>query len=378
MPNRRERAGEPPGSFEGFDLPEQNWFRMPNYWTDITADITNIAELKVVEYILRHTWGYREFGIKKHITVDEFIRGRKRKDGSRMDKGTGLSERSVRYGLADALRDDLIEEEVDASDRARVKKYYSLKMKPSVDRRGGEVPDADIPEELAERGVQDLPAGVQSLHPGVQDLPPRGAEFAPRTEKETLGQYLEDELISNERNSNIYHSKDKDAKLSTALRIQSTVDNPRGREGLTDASERPPAPTGWTAVTEVAHRLFAKEEPPEGSDYAGRRGRPPKLSDRCARRVAEDSEWLHDHHTPVKSNISRAAWLWKDSGLPEPTFYDLLGEAKSKARDETKPKKHCPDHPGTYNRMPLYFAAIEQLLGLRDEHGRRVGESRPA
>ena len=41
---------------------------MPDNWTDISAAITNIAELKVVQYILRHTWGYREYDIKKHIT----------------------------------------------------------------------------------------------------------------------------------------------------------------------------------------------------------------------------------------------------------------------------------------------------------------------
>src|SRR4051812_35219803 len=84
-------------SFQGFDPPESNYFRLPNSWTDITASIDNLAELKVVEYILRHTWGFQEYGIKKHITVDEFVSGRRLSDGSRMDKGTGLSERAVRY-----------------------------------------------------------------------------------------------------------------------------------------------------------------------------------------------------------------------------------------------------------------------------------------
>jgi hypothetical protein len=61
-------------TFEGFSKPEANFFRLPNEWTDITAGIDNIAELKVVQYILRHTWGYQEYSIKKHITIDEFIR----------------------------------------------------------------------------------------------------------------------------------------------------------------------------------------------------------------------------------------------------------------------------------------------------------------
>src|SRR3954463_7587995 len=106
MPRRKnDRSG-----FPGFDRPESNFFRMPNNWTNITAEINNIAELKVVEYILRHTWGFQEYGIKKRITVDEFMKGRKHQDGTRLDKGTGLSERAVRYGLQNALKDGLIEE----------------------------------------------------------------------------------------------------------------------------------------------------------------------------------------------------------------------------------------------------------------------------
>ena len=77
--------------FQGFDKPESNWFRMPNSWTDITAAINSIAALKVVEYILRHTWGYQEYGLKKHITIDEFVSGRRRQDGERIDRGTGFA-----------------------------------------------------------------------------------------------------------------------------------------------------------------------------------------------------------------------------------------------------------------------------------------------
>src|SRR3954451_6482859 len=134
-----KRNQAPPTTFTGFDRPESNWFRMPNSWTDITAEINNLAELKVVEYILRHTWGYQEYGLKKHITIDEFVNGRRRADGTRMDKGTGLSERAVYDGLRKAVERGLIDEAVDASDRGRVKKFYSLHMRhgapddPTVD-----------------------------------------------------------------------------------------------------------------------------------------------------------------------------------------------------------------------------------------------------
>lgn len=155
--------------FPGFDRPESNWFKMPVDWTNITAGIGNIAEIKVIEYILRHTWGYQEYGLKKHITIDEFVRGRKRQDGSRLDQGTGLSERAVRYGLEKALEDGVIEEEVDESDRGRIKKSYSVRMK-----------EESAPE------LRDLRPGVQALHLPLQSLPAGGAGSAPRAEKDTL------------------------------------------------------------------------------------------------------------------------------------------------------------------------------------------------
>ncbi len=162
--------------FPGFDRPESNFFRMPNSWTDITAEIDSIAELKVVEYILRHTWGYQEYGIKKHITIDEFVNGRRRQDGNRLDKGTGLSEQAVYDGLRKAVENGLIEEEVDDADRGRVKKFYSLRMRE---------------EAAAADPLQDLQPGVLSLHPGRQSLQGRGATPAPRTEKDTRERHLD-------------------------------------------------------------------------------------------------------------------------------------------------------------------------------------------
>src|SRR6266699_2277921 len=115
-------------TFEGFVPPTKNYFPMPNEWIDICAEITSSAELKVIQYVLRHTWGYREFGICKTISVDEFQHGRKRQDGSRMDKGTRLSNHSVIDGLRAAEKHGYLICEVDKSDLARTRKSYALKM----------------------------------------------------------------------------------------------------------------------------------------------------------------------------------------------------------------------------------------------------------
>src|SRR6266849_6682251 len=120
-------------TFDGFSKPEANFFRLPNEWTDITAQVTSLAEMKLVEYVLKHTWGYSEFDVVKKITTDEFMNGRKKKSGERVDNGTGLSKPSVIAGLKSAVKHGLLEEEIDDRDRARIKKYYKLKMRNPIE-----------------------------------------------------------------------------------------------------------------------------------------------------------------------------------------------------------------------------------------------------
>src|SRR5437764_2601603 len=165
----------PQPMFPGFSKPEANFFRLPNEWTDITAHITSLAEIKLVEYVLKHTWGYSEFDMVKKITTDEFMYGRKKKDGTRIDSGTGLSKPSVIAGLKSAVIHGLLEEETDERDKARIKKYYKLKMKTPIE------------EDEPQRGKTN--ADVKNLYIGVKNFNIRGKTSLQRSEKDTLERY---------------------------------------------------------------------------------------------------------------------------------------------------------------------------------------------
>src|SRR6266568_5762183 len=158
--------------FAGFSTPEANFFRLPNEWTDITAHITSLAEMKLVEYVLKHTWGYSEFDMVKKITTDEFMYGRKKKDGTRIDIGTGLSKPSVIEGLNNAVKHGLLEVEIDDSDKARIKKYYKLRMK--------------TPMKEAEPEENVVHADVKNVNIGVKNFNSRGKKSLQRSEKDTL------------------------------------------------------------------------------------------------------------------------------------------------------------------------------------------------
>lgn len=149
--------------FKGFSEPKANYSKLPHQLIDALPLFSSKAELAVVLYILRHTWGYHDS--EKKITLDEFEYGRKDRNGQRMDSGVGMSRHSVITGLRDAETHGFIAVFTDDSDKGRVKKFYSL-----------------VTEE-----------GLKSCTPEVKELHPRGKELSPRSEKDTIGEIPEKE-----------------------------------------------------------------------------------------------------------------------------------------------------------------------------------------
>lgn len=88
----------------GFQEPQQNYFRLPNTWLELLAAIRkayknrSLAPIKVLEYIIKHTWGWQKFDTGVRLSLDEIMHGRWQGRG-RADQGTGLSVNAVRGAL---------------------------------------------------------------------------------------------------------------------------------------------------------------------------------------------------------------------------------------------------------------------------------------
>ncbi len=118
--------GDEKSGFPGFVPPVSNWFALPNNWTDICAKLSH-AEIVVLQYILRHTWGFHTD--KRSLTIDDFLTGRKHTDGTPMDIGTGLkSDRSVKTALKKLIQKGYIIRTSDNRDKARIKQTYAPRM----------------------------------------------------------------------------------------------------------------------------------------------------------------------------------------------------------------------------------------------------------
>ena len=166
--------------FQGFVPPVDDYFRMPNEWINICAGINSLAELKIVQYVLRHTWGYQDYDGVRKLTLDEFMHGRKRRDGTRIDKGTGLSDRGVKDGIALAIEHGYLICEIDDRDRARIKKSYGIKMI-------SELTDRKIlpPKQKSDRKNSPIPDG-KNLPTGRKNSPINKEESSYRSEKDTI------------------------------------------------------------------------------------------------------------------------------------------------------------------------------------------------
>lgn len=134
---------QPKEKFGGFVPPVSNYCKLPIAFIEAFPLFSSLAELMVVLYILRHTWGYQEFDEGKRITLDEFMNGRKRRNGTRIDDGTGLTKSAVLSGLSKAIDDGFIAVEVNAFDKARVQKFYQLNMREGYESHTSEVGQSD-------------------------------------------------------------------------------------------------------------------------------------------------------------------------------------------------------------------------------------------
>lgn len=166
--------------FEGFEPITGNFTMTPNQAYALMPDLSG-AEFKVLFYIVRHTFGFQDKS--KRITLDEFVNGRKRTDGTRIDNGTGIARSTVVPTLQSLVAGGYINRETDDADKARVKHVYSLRMRDDTSLKIGQV-------------------GSENQTPEVRKSDPGGPKTVPRSEKETKERnYKKEKKIADAENA---------------------------------------------------------------------------------------------------------------------------------------------------------------------------------
>src|SRR5713101_115053 len=148
-------------------------FRGPNYtpvpdelFDELLPDLT-LAELRVLLYVMRRTFGFKKGSDR--ISKSQLENGIVKRDGQLLDRGTGLSRRAVRVAI-----------------HSLVEKGILLKRSRFSDAKGHEATEYALNIIGQDPWVQNTPGGTD---PGVQSTQGPSSRFlgAPSLHKSTQG-----------------------------------------------------------------------------------------------------------------------------------------------------------------------------------------------
>jgi hypothetical protein len=308
MPREKELAD---------DLPEIDWSRFaglaaPSY-TQTPDEIFDWimaylkgAELKVLLYIVRRTFGFKKAA--DAISLEQLCNGIVRRDGRRLDLGTGLKRQTVLAALRSLREKNLIVslQQYDATSGSRPT-VYALNMRQSE--------GLGTPPRIGE-SLQAYPGAYQNIPPGMPlktpGSPPGDGGVDRDQPREYAAQYPQE----------------------------------------TDDQETEKQETGNSK---------SSKGPPIGKNQ----GDGPRVySTYISQVMADFSRLLHDS-AHERSNRTRAMRLWAESGLDEQTFVDMLHEARTitQAR-QVELEATDGSAEGTKNRMPYFFRVVEDLVDM--------------
>ncbi|SRR5713226_1472913 len=292
-------------TFYGFALPdEENYFSILHDWKMIGAHINNLAEYKIVDYILQITWGTGNPYNRVPLTIESLMHGYVDDEGERIDDGTGLSRQSVITGIEKAIKHGLIEREIeywkDEDGRTRTTRYYGLKFYAPA-----EVNNLDFdnfPMESAVEIVDSEPDQTSQVNDLDFDDNQPVEPFVPES--------LNRVPLSN--NSNNIHI-DSNSNIIRITERQEFVDRQRGKE---------------------KYPAFIRSDIKELSCDLG------------------DGEH-------IASNIAQTSKIYEQSGMSQDQFAKLLYKVKEIARGKVIKKLNSQGRP---NRMPYFFSCLKKSL----------------
>ncbi len=398
--------------FRGFSGP--NYTPVPDeLFDELMVDISG-AELKVLLYIIRRTIGFNRDA--DTISLSQMLNGIRLADGRVLDRGVGLSKKTLLLALRTLEeRRIILTERRQSVERGNEPTVYQLNVigQDGSDAAGnapappaGEETIPPLGEKVRQGGLDGksrLPLGEKLPQPlGGKSTPSPRGKNSPTQETvlretvrgETVGQKTAgstdfDHVETTRQNREAFSFSKASPSVATARRpeIASAATSsgvrtdgqrqpqPASRGLLSaDRPARPePAPASDDAST---HHLDDRRPatgsygalrgtPADASRPAGRREPPPRLPSYLADLVTRYSEELHDpDHVP--QNLGQAGRLWEQSGWSEASFGQALTEAKAiTLKSNVKKRARVGGELGARNKMPFYFTVLRDILGMK-------------
>jgi hypothetical protein len=335
--------------FRGYAGP--NYTPVPDELFDEQLPDLSGAELKVLLYVIRRTFGFKRES--DNISLSQMLNGLRTRDGRILDRGVGLSKKT----LLQAIK-SLEEQNIILTERRRSQE------------KGDEPTSYRLNVRAAAAQEETTPPVGEKLHHGGggKTPPPPWGKNSPT--QETVVQETDCDLSKFERS----HDEKKTERPG------------REEETTTVASSAEEAPDRLVPLAEIVrlrqqgaligHQDEAGKEQTAaaGDSVPGRRGRPPGSVDDREHLMAYLQDFARElgDESPLASTVTRAYRIFAAANIPAARWSDYLYQARAVTQEHTgQITKRATDGGGAgprqKNKMPYYFAVLEQLVGLRAE-----------
>ncbi len=333
-------------SFSGFDAP--NYTQVPDQVFDELLTQLSGAELKVLLYIIRRTFGFKKES--DNISLSQMMNGITTRDGQALDRGVGLSKKTLLAAINMLEESHIIKTERRSSiEKGDEPTVYRLVISRASEHRDEGKSTPPVGEKVHQGG------GVESTPGG------RGKNY---TTQETVKQQTDINLSTIRRASPI--GKNENERITPITRPDASI------------------PRRFTRTQSNTHRHDeqGRGRTTNGSfegvgSVIGRVQQPASPQPDEARQVIleyiEDFAREFSDQAPLKSSTTRAHNLYLQSALPVGEFIARMHEARSltkestaQIRSETAGKGRGA--PPTKKKMAYWFSVLEDLLGLRDNN----------
>jgi hypothetical protein len=387
------------------------------------------AELKVLLYIIRRTFGFKRDA--DTISLSQMLNGIRVADGRVLDRGVGLSKKTLLLALR-TLEDRriILTERRQSAEKGNEPTVYQLHVigqgRPN---EPATPPGSPVGSPVGEETIPPLGEKVRQGGPGGETRPPSG-EFLPlplgeisppspwcknsptqetvlretvrrkTVEQQTAGSIDFDRVETTRQNREAYGFSKATPSVATAQQPEFALggapatsatspgagrergdlgsEPPARRQTHNPASGSPPEQARMASPFEDGLRDAIDDRRPATASYgafsgipadaprpSGRREPPPRLPAYLADLVTRYSEELHDPDH-VPQNLGQAGRLWEQSGWSETSFGEALTEAKAiTLKSNVKKRARVGGELGARNKMPFYFTVLRDILGVK-------------
>ena len=245
-------------TFTGFDYPDSNYFPVPFVWTNLTREIHSAVEILTVEYLMRHTFGWRD--PVRWLTPTEIASGRQRSDGTTYDHGIHYPRETVSPACESMVQRGLLVWRTTGRDIGREEREYALRMRDM-------------------RVEEDTGRWLERVSTDLQESKPLIGESKATTPGETTPLIGESKPLTGESKPPTRESKpltgesrprsDNNTSTQHLSQYQDTTPTTTPRAGTADVAVLRQALNAVGIVGRKRNEILALDDPPQPEDVYG-------------------------------------------------------------------------------------------------------------